>query len=717
MGSPIAFQEIYKAGMEDFVIPSYEVAPNTVIQNRAMVTRSLKAIAGVERVQVKGINQLQNEFGPNGERVFEAENKDSRIRFIGSWTLNASTSGSLAFSNTVGDSFEVTFYGTGLNLVHRGDSPAIGLNVSIDGGANSPVTLPVYSTVLIARGYAPNVVYNLASGLTLGWHTIRASLTAQAHLVQGFEILNQRTDLAVYSGQGIVNGSSQGLNALTTSNFSAGVIGTRGARVIKYIQNGAVSQAVQEVDATSKFLTNTDHTNEEDFRRIYFKEFGVNRADDFSTIAGVTGARAFTLDDGTTTLTGNGINANGNMIAINNAIGNFLTLTFVGTGLDIVVENTWTNLSFSDVLVDGVSVGALTNYSLFGTTSAFRKVPLCSGLPYGTHTVRMSTNAGTNAGVTDFIIYRPKKPTIPTGAFKVCDYIIPGNYSALTTSGIDRISSGVIRKFSLREISYVGTWSVPSIQVANIGGFYVNTNNISNYAEYTFYGTGVDLRFATSAAAASFTISINGSTNLSGFTTSLVQGGTGVTWNPATGVVAGTSSNSTGGNALTINGLSLGRNTIRITQTSGASVFVEALDIITPIHFQEPSLKVGSQSLSSITKYSPEKSVSNAQPDLSKAKAWVVFDTANGRILSSMNVSAVLTQAGGVYVIYLEKPFKDANYVCIGSIDQPISGGSAVTFRSWKKNANHVYVETFNTAGANTAGPFTAAFFGEQIDE
>lgn len=93
MSSPIALQELFKAGFEDFAIPVLEDAPFTTIQNRAKVTRSLKAIAGVERVHCRGINLLEKEFGPNVERVFEPENKDARIRFVGGWSSVATSAG------------------------------------------------------------------------------------------------------------------------------------------------------------------------------------------------------------------------------------------------------------------------------------------------------------------------------------------------------------------------------------------------------------------------------------------------------------------------------------------------------------------------------------------------------------------------------------------------------------------------------------------------
>ena len=85
MSSLIGLQELLKASLNDSVVAVKESAPYTTIQNRAKVTRSLKAVAGVERITIRSVNRLADEYGPNGEYVYEADNKDARIRFVGTW--------------------------------------------------------------------------------------------------------------------------------------------------------------------------------------------------------------------------------------------------------------------------------------------------------------------------------------------------------------------------------------------------------------------------------------------------------------------------------------------------------------------------------------------------------------------------------------------------------------------------------------------------------
>lgn len=718
MGSPIAYQEIYKASMEDFVVPVYEVAPFTTIQNRAMVTRSLKAIAGVERIHVKGINQLRNEFGPNGERVFEADNKDARIRFVGNITQNTGADGS--YINIPQNAFaEITFYGTGLNFFGYLSTSVFDLRSTVDGGVESVTTVnPVGSSVLSGRGYGPNTVLPVISGLTLGWHTVRLrNNAATTPLTYGFEILNQRTDLAVFSGQGISQGSSQGLSALTTSAFNAGVVGTRGARVVKYIQGGVVSQAVQEVDATSKYLTLADHTNEEVLRRVNFREFGANRADDFSTITGVASNRAFTLDDGTTTLVVNNWLLNNGPSAPDGIISNgstALTITFVGTGLDVIRSDNQNGTSQVNALtVDGVSQGNLNATSAV----APRLERICSGLPYGTHTVRMASLSVYSLGFIDFIIYQPKKPVLPAGAVEVADYNEVADYVGISSfATLESISQGIIRKMGMREVAYVGTWIAPALNQGFVSGWNVSTITTASYMEYNFYGTGIDIitRFAN-AAVYNSTIRIDGSNVLSGFTTALITSTTGVTLTAATGLIAGTATGSFQAN-VRITGLSLGWHTVRWTTNNTATNYLDAIDIITPIHSQEASLKVGSTSLKSVTKYSPEKSVSNAGPDLGKAKAYLFFDGANSKILNSLNISAVVNISAGAWIVYFEKPFKNENFIIAGMSEFPEiqydrTPSTAVS------GSNRVHIYTSNSAGAYSSTSFCFVCYGELIDD
>jgi hypothetical protein len=722
MSSPIAYQEIYKAAHEDFIIPSYEVAPFTTIQNRALVTRSMKAIAGVERIHIKGINLLQNEFGPNGEQAYELSNKDARIRFGGSWTLPSGAQGTIAISTILNSFVEITYYGTGLNVLILSDVGSGDFRSTIDGGSESANLYTVSSSILTSRNYAINVVKNVTTGLSLGWHTIKlrvgAAGTANGLSLYGFEVLNQRTDLAVYSGAGISNGSIQGLSALTTSAFNAGVSGTRGARVVKYIQNGVVSQAIQEVDTTSKFLTLADHTNEEAIRRINFREFGCNRADDFSTLGAATSARAFTLDDGTTTLTTSHGWADVNGMIIGNALNGFTTLTFVGTGLDITSLANAAGETIT-VFVDGTSVGTLPVATNFGSTILYK---VCSGLPYGTHAVKFqNTVDGSDRYVQDFIVYQPKKPSIPTSALEIVDCNVVANYIEITSPSnpMGKSSTGVIRKFNMRELTYVGAWSLSAIDIVNAeSGFTVISSTVGNYYEYTFYGTGFNLNIpgGTGSGITTSTVSINGVTNLTGagYTTSIVTSGT-ATFTGTTGVINVPISAAIF--TISVKNMPIGLYTVRVTKTTGAfSSYSGSFDIITPIHINDSSLKIGSQSLKTVTKFSPEKSISNVGPDLSKAKAYLFFDGANSKILNSMNISAVVNISAGAWIVYFDKPFKNENFIIAGMCEFPEiqydrTPATAVS------GSNRVHIYTSNSAGTYSSTNFSIVCFGELIDE
>lgn len=76
---------------------------------------------------------------------------------------------------------------------------------------------------------------------------------------------------------------------------------------------------------------------------------------------------------------------------------------------------------------------------------------------------------------------------------------------------------------------------------------------------------------------------MDGSSNLSGFTTGVVTSSTGYTFTAASGTLTGTV---TGSNlfVLRLSGLSLGVHKIRITSNSAANLYVDTFDVVTPIH-------------------------------------------------------------------------------------------------------------------------------------
>jgi hypothetical protein len=728
MSSPIAFPEIYKAAFEDFIIPTFEVAPSTTIQNRALVTRSLKAIAGVERIHTKSILLLSNEFGSTNEQVHEIDTKDSRIRFVGDWVNTSSTTGSGITTTTIGHYIEVTFYGTGFNLLTR-TSGSFDFRASVDGGAEGANLFTTgYSSVLDARNYSPNAILPVTSGLSVGWHTIKIRNATSASLFYcfGVEVLNQRTDLGVYSGAGISNGSIQGLSSLTASAFNTGIVGARGARVVKYLQNGMISQAVQEVDNTSQYFSLADHTNEEVVRRINFREYGANRSDDFSTLGASTTERAFTLEDGSSTLVGASVWADVNGMIMGNILNGFTTITFTGTGLDII---SLTNGSPGDtitVYVDGISIG---NLPAAVTLTKPQLIKVCSGLPYGSHSVRFkNTSDLSDRYVQDFIIYQPKTPSIPNGALEIANYNILATFIPNTSVGTlatgMTASTGILRMMNVRGMTYVGTYTLGAIN-NNFPSGYAEalTQANGNYIEYTFWGTGYDQRFLEQTArAALINVTLNGvALTTANFPTALTANtGNGVSMNLGTGVLDMQAASTVGFGGVSVYNLPLAKYTLRFTKGDALATVLEVacLDVITPIHVNDSSFKIGNQSLTSPNKFSPEKIQINGAPDLSRAKAWVVFDGVNQILYSSYNVQAVLRTATGIYYVYFEKPFKirgSSPYGLNGSV--LVSSSLAETQNSGFTNS-YCLIETSSSSGVKTnAGLITMVAYGELADE
>jgi hypothetical protein len=98
--------------------------------------------------------------------------------------------------------------------------------------------------------------------------------------------------------------------------------------------------------------------------------------------------------------------------------------------------------------------------------------------------------------------------------------------------------------------------------------------------------------------------------------------------------------------------------------------------------------------------------------DLSKAKAWVVFDQQNQRLLSSFNISACLSLSTGVARIYFEKSFKNDNYLIVNAAqDFGTGAGKHLTIRN--KAASSVESTMTDNANSVFSGIHYLAFFGE----
>ena len=824
MASTPRIDKIERAIRSNEVDNDFIAAPHTTIKNEQgdarqipNLSNNLKASMGVERVVFNSIKKLDKEFGTGGESVFELSKKDARIRFVGEWITSVASSHSahIQASDSGTDYIEVTFYGTGLNLLQMFNANSRDIRASIDGGAEGANIYGNYSSITSGRNYRTNQALPIVDGLSLGVHTVKirsAQPLAGAYIyAYGVEVLNESTQLTVNAGQPSYGKLETKLDAQTLLDYKpTDLTGVKGGRVVTYLdEEGNLGQASQVVDpavtvgdptelvtngtfdtdltgwtlalgspagsivvngsnqasmtlggsfgtnarmhqtlttvigqkytvnfdlinisgpaggtgvvwvyesgalstiVTSKSyelsepvgaksisftattttstitfspsvqyntnmtidnisiketaydflaLGDTDHSSEEIYRRINWREFGANRADDFSTLAGVTSARAFTLDDGTTTLVGDNVVALGTGDVLNMSGAGSYTLTFVGTGLDIVTTNIPQNVNSGEIIIDGVSVGEVDTTGLQTGAENFQTVKICSGLPYGTHTVKMVKNTEP-LRAKDFIVYQPKKPALPDNTFEISDYNVMADYGVIVSSDNDvneQTATGVIRKTSNREAVYVGpNWTSNGVADLNkLDGYDIATPTNGEYVERYFWGTGFEYRtWGQSGDSGDIQVTLDGSVDLSSFTTSTFGSDVGIT--PATGVLDFIVS-SNGLRGLSVSGLTLGWHKVVFTKINGSRMHGGVLDIITPIHVN--NTKVGSLSLSDSREDQKfEDAAKNI--DMSRAKAWFVYDSGANEVLSSYNISAVLEVGTNELLnFYFKRPFKD----------------------------------------------------------
>jgi len=694
------FQDALKQGLQSFVKTSNTLSAtsllpitagstfySTVVGRASIpdITADLRASFGIERIQVQQIIQIQNEFGPNGEPVLSALNDDrGLIRFVGQWTTVIGTSGiSVSASANTTDFVEVTFYGTALNVLSALNQ-AFPFNYSVDGGVAVSTTTPASaSSVLSARNYQPNQIFSIVSGLSLGIHTVKIQNNSVSTAINfaGFEVVNASSSISINPGVAYIDGLKTSPTAAQSFLYNAPVTGTRGGRVVAYLKtDGTAGQAWQAVNSATATLTSADHTNEEMVRQYSPREFGAGRSDDFSALARYSsaGSAAFTLDDGTTSLVASsGFYSSATGEFRLNTTGDFITISFVGTGLDIILKDNAAAVDAHSVTIDGSSAGSLTGC---GTANISYQRKIISGLPYGTHTIKITRSASALDALTfkSFTVYQPKKPSIPAGAIELCDYNVMATYVQGTT-GLNTVATGVLRKSTTREMTYVeGTsadtaWSI-AVDSTVIGGNYLFSNRSgSNMFSGTFFGTGAELR------ASSYT---NGDTTISVFidgvaatsanfpsATFSFYGTNGGSFTASTGILSLRGSGNYNDNnsfaGFSVSGLSLGKHTITLSKgTTGsfAALFVYALDIITPVHSVKSNtvadlqntLPVGSQALSDNRKTSAIKEI------LPSKKAWAQAvgvsaspSTTATSFVPVPDLSVTLNCTGGrVFIIY-----------------------------------------------------------------
>lgn len=686
-------------------------------------SKTIRPAMGVERVMLNEFTLSNFEKGSNGEPVYNINN-DDRIKAVGGWTqYTASGYGNRLEAQSDNNAYiEVVFYGTGLNLLTLFDSNSRDYQVSVDGGAEVLTATGSASNVLGSRNYGTNQIHRVAHGLTQGVHTVRIRRGSGSGNFYGVEILNSSSSISVPQGELFAQGRKFATTNAQTIAYNSGFDGSpilngRGGHVVEYVSSqGLAGKVIQQTEAASAFLTSASHLNEEVIRKINFREFGANRADDFSTLGDTVSDRAYVLDDNTTCLVGDDVRVFTSGGTLQNAPGVYtngsgsaggITLYFVGTGLDIIT-NYGNQSETITIYVDGSSVGTIP----YLANVRNRLVKIASGLPYGVHTVRLERGGGGSdfMNISDFIIYAPKKPTVPSNAQEVGEYFLTANYIGTSVPGADTpllVPRGTVRKASSREISFFGTWAANfTVSNAFTHGFSVDSSTNGSYFEYYFFGTGVEVIARGSAASTNSTIQIDGVAYTGAATA------TGGTWTPGTSTwLAGT----TEGGRLQINSLTLGVHKIRVTHADTNQIRVMGFEIITPIHF--PNSEVGS--LSMVSSLVMPKTASKTL-DLSKAKAWLTFDLANSIILESMNVSGVIKSVTGQATVFFEKPFKNKNFVAVG-LSYSNAGENIyapqLTTEQGPISANASSVKIINSSGTAVDRTFTIAYFGQLEDE
>lgn len=610
--------------------------PFTTVVNRAQMSdlsKDLKPRMGIDRFQTQDLVKLVNESGPSGEAVFKSVNdKFNQVRFYGNISTGTFASGSNVGLNSQDDIMEVTFYGTGLNLLVVPES-ARSLVAEVDLGGEGSDFFPSIDSIIRVRNYAANVILPIpnAQGLTLDLHTVKIRNSVGGGLaVLGFEILNESTQIVVPEGSYHKDGITRVSDTEVNLDFDTGYETEEGAdtgdggRVCIFIkQDGTIAHNIKWNDAGQLDLAAADHSNEEVIGEYYHREFGASRADDFSAklFSGAGGDDAsFTLDDGTTTLIGE------DMIHLFEGVGpgttnDFMTLTFVGTGLDLFVSNDngspsggqWT------AAIDGGSANTINHSAVSGAETV---IPIVSGLSYGTHTCKITNPGSFQFSILQFIVYGPKKPELPEGALELGEYFLMADFVANSTAGLETIATGTIRKSCIREFIYAGgTFAISASDPDTfIGGTRIQTTLNTESIAYTFFGTGFEFRWKADAARATLTVDIDGETDFVtgsfGALATSVYGIGGGNWTPATGTLDQSDGSDVEGSGLSINGLTLGLHTVTFTKTGGSAMSVEALDIITPIHspkfngpfMKQNTLRVGSQGINDLRTFDfPEK--------------------------------------------------------------------------------------------------------------
>ncbi len=734
-------------------------------------TKDGRVRIGIERVLFTNLKLIHEEVAFNNRIVYGPDNDDPRFRFFGFYRADAYSQGTtIEAAAAVNDAWiEVAFYGTGLNILTPNNATAgRTIEAFIDGVSQGNI-MPLYSNLLSTDWINTHNVHKVnTTTLAQGFHValIKKQDITAAFNVYGFEILNEVPDIQVWPSTFYTNGVSFHRTAMETTPYDSDfdgnpVLTDRGGRVLIYqMPDGTIGKAIQQPDVTPRGFTGTvgshsllgtfdgtpaNHANEELLKVVNPRQYGLNNGNDFTTLSTSSSDRSWHLNDGTFLL-------NANDIAYNAGLGgayyglditaatDFLEIHFVGTGLDILnLRGQGNPLDTWRFYIDGYQVNVANSLPA-------GHVKICSGLPFGTHVVRIQKVVDASGAIFgDILVYVPKKPTIPTGAKIIGEYYLMADYARIdnpdntAVSLNQKVSRGVVRKTCLKEMHMFGSWATGRDVNNYTTGWYIYTSTLNNYAELTFYGTGMELRFmGYNTRSNNIEVRLNGAlldnthpyagtakvSTTSAPNTQIVYGSPGVYGVQNLSAVTTAKLNqdiTTATNTaacFAVYDLPLGRHTIRFTNKhSGGQMMISAMEVIQPIYFIDTD--TGNQTIKSYIDYSTVKKKNSVERlGYANAKAWCTYDEFTNTIIESYNIAGVTYIGGAISRFVFLKKFKRPPAVLCSSQDAQTIISDTIIGVDYDKFRSCVDILTTSSDGtANASAVKCIAVFGELEEE
>ena len=193
-----------------------------------------------------------------------------------------------------------------------------------------------------------------------------------------------------------------------------------------------------------------DNSQAEVAKTFHFREFGNGAANtgtlsgtyaDVSMLHTTADAVAYVMDDGLTSMSAKTGIVVSNIGIFPNGANDYVYITFIGTGLSIIRQDSATGSDEHDEYIDGIQV---MNGAQTGINSR-NIVTVAQNLPYGTHVYAIQRTAvdAYNRCIIETSFHQPKMPPIPEDAVVIADYMLMADHVVQTSSTAGHVSKGV----------------------------------------------------------------------------------------------------------------------------------------------------------------------------------------------------------------------------------------------------------------------------------